>query len=102
MASVSRYPVAQSTSVENISDRAVGYGIPGVTVDGNDVFAVYEAFETAVKRAKAGDGPTLIECKTYRTLGHWTGDPQTYRDKKDVEMWRDTKDPHSIVQKTSG
>ena len=75
-------PVAQSTSVENISDRAVGYGIPGVTVDGNDVFAVYEAFETAVKRAKAGDGPTLIECKTYRTLGHWTGDPQTYRDKK--------------------
>lgn len=92
-------PVAQSTSVENISDRAVGYGIPGVTVDGNDVFAVYDAFETAVKRAKAGDGPTLIECKTYRTLGHWTGDPQTYRDKKDVEMWRDTKDPIQLFKK---
>lgn len=92
-------PVSQSTSVENISDRAVGYGMPGVTVDGNDVFAVYEAFEEAVKRAKAGDGPTLIECKTYRTLGHWTGDPQTYRDKKVVEMWRDTKDPIQLFKK---
>lgn len=92
-------PVSQSTSVENISDRAIGYGIPGVTIDGNDVFAVYEAFETAVKRAKAGDGPTLIECKTYRTLGHWTGDPQNYREKEDVEMWRDKKDPIQLFKK---
>ncbi len=85
-------PVKQSTSVEDIADRAVGYGIPGVVVDGNDVLAVDEAFVTAKKRALDGEGPTLIECKTYRLRGHWTGDPEVYRTKDEVNEWR-KKDP---------
>jgi len=81
-------PVAQSTPIENISDRGAGYGIPGVTVDGNDVFAIYDAMEEAIRRAKAGEGPTLIECKTYRWAGHWLGDPQAYRTQDEVEAWK--------------
>lgn len=81
-------PLRESTSVEDISKRAAGYGIPGYTVDGNDVFAIDEAMQKAIKRAKAGEGPTLIECKTYRWLGHWTGDPQVYRTREEVEEWK--------------
>lgn len=86
-------PVWQSTSVENISDRAAGYGIPGVTVDGNDVVAVYEAFAAAKERALKGEGPTIIECKTYRWRGHWTGDPEVYRTREEVEDWKENRDP---------
>ena len=86
-------PVWQSTSVENISDRAAGYGIPGVTVDGNDVVAVYEAFAAAKERAIKGEGPTIIECKTYRWRGHWTGDPEVYRTREEVEDWKENRDP---------
>lgn len=82
-------PKWQSTSVEDISVRAKGYGIPGVTVDGNDVYALYDAAEAAVKRAKQGKGPTLIEAKTYRWRGHWTGDPEVYRTKDEVKAWMD-------------
>ena len=82
-------PAWQSTSVENISDRAHGYNMPGETVDGNDVNAVDEAFQRALKRAKAGEGPTLIECKTYRWMGHWIGDPQLYRTREEVEAWKE-------------
>lgn len=81
-------PTWQSTSVKDISDRAAGYGIPGITVDGNDVEAIDEAFKTAYERAVAGEGPTLIECKTYRWIGHWTGDPQPYRTREEVEQWK--------------
>lgn len=91
-------PVEQSTSVEDISVRAKAYNIPGVTVDGNDVYAVYEAAEEAINRAKAGQGPTLIECKTYRHLGHWTGDPQVYRTREDVEWWMENKDPIKLMR----
>ena len=80
--------VKESTSVENISDRAVGYGIPGYTVDGNDVFAIEGAMQKALARARKGEGPSLIECKTYRWYGHWTGDPQIYRTKQEVEAWK--------------
>ena len=86
-------PTWQSTSVENISDRAHGYNMPGETVDGNDVEAIDAAFERALKRAKAGEGPSLIECKTYRWLGHWTGDPQTYRTREEVNDWKENRDP---------
>jgi pyruvate dehydrogenase E1 component alpha subunit len=80
--------VKQSTSVENIADRAVGYNMPGVVVDGNDVIAVYEAVLQAVNRARQGDGPTLIECKTYRWGGHFAMDPGTkYRPKEEIESW---------------
>lgn len=81
-------PLRESTSVEDISVRAVGYGMPGYTVDGNDVFAIDEVMQKALERAKAGEGPSLIECKTGRWLGHWTGDPQVYRNKEEVEEWK--------------
>lgn len=81
-------PSWQSTSVKDISVRAAAYDMPGITVDGNDVDAIDEAFRTAYERAVAGDGPTLIECKTYRWLGHWTGDPQPYRTREEVEEWK--------------
>jgi pyruvate dehydrogenase E1 component alpha subunit len=81
-------PVRQSTSVADISVRGVAYGIPGVTVDGNDVFAIDEAFAAAVTRARRGEGPSLIECKTYRWRGHWIGDPEVYRTREEVEEWK--------------
>jgi len=73
--------------VENVADRASSYGIPGVTVDGNDVLAVYEAAHVAVERARRGEGPTLLECKTYRLKGHSRYDPAAYRPKDEVEAW---------------
>jgi pyruvate dehydrogenase E1 component alpha subunit len=79
-------------AIKDISDRAVAYNMPGITVDGNDVFAVYEAAEEAIKRARAGQGPTLIECKTYRHRGHFEGDPGAYKPKEEVEEWM-AKDP---------
>lgn len=86
-------PVWQSTSVEDISVRAAGYSIPGETVDGNDVEAVYEAFARAKERALKGEGPSMIECKTYRWRGHWAGDPEVYRSREEVEDWRENRDP---------
>ena len=82
-------PVKTSTSVKDVSVRGKGYDIPGVTVDGNDVYAVNDAIEKAIKRAKDGKGPTLIEAKTYRWRGHWTGDPEVYRTKEEVKEWMD-------------
>jgi pyruvate dehydrogenase E1 component alpha subunit len=73
-------PAEYSTSVEDIAARASGYGIPGVTVDSRDVMAVYEAAQAAIERARRGDGPTLLEAKTYRLRGHFEGDPELYRD----------------------
>ena len=78
--------------ITDISQRATAYGIPGVTVDGMDVLAVYEAAVEAVKRAREGNGPTLLETKTYRFHGHFEGDPQLYRSKEEVEEWM-KKDP---------
>lgn len=80
-------PTWQSTSVKDIADRGAGYNMPGIVVDGNDVFAIYEAMEKAIKRAKAGEGPTLLECKTYRWMGHWLGDPQPYRTREETAAW---------------
>ncbi len=79
-------------SVEDVADRAVGYGIPGRVVDGNDALAVYRAMAEAVARARRGDGPTLLEMKTYRYYGHYVGDPEAYRGKDEVAEWR-RKDP---------
>ena len=73
--------------VEDIADRAVGYGMPGLVVDGNDVIAVYEAVQEAVDRARAGEGPTLVECKTYRWRAHFEGEVDTYRPPEEVEAW---------------
>jgi len=85
-------PISYAANVANLSDRAAAYGIPGVTVDGNDVLAVYEAVGKAVARARKGEGPTLVECKTYRYQGHFEGDKQTYKTKNEVEEWK-KKDP---------
>ncbi|MBS7645794.1 dehydrogenase E1 component subunit alpha/beta [Candidatus Bathyarchaeota archaeon] len=79
--------ISKSLRIERVSDRASAYGIKGVTVDGNDVLAVYEAAGEAVERARNGEGPTLIECLTYRHGGHSRGDPATYRPKDEVEEW---------------
>jgi len=80
-------PISYAANVANLADRAAAYGIPGVTVDGNDVLAVYEAVGKAVARARRGEGPTLVECQTYRHRGHSEGDPGTYKPKKEVEEW---------------
>lgn len=74
--------------VEHIADRAVAYDIPGKVIDGNDVFAVYEAVKEAVERARGGEGPSLIECKTYRHRGHYEGDPQSYKSAEEVLEWK--------------
>lgn len=84
--------------ISNIADRASSYAIPGVVVDGNDIFAVYSETEKAIKRARSGEGPTLIECKTCRMRGHFEGDPQNYRDKKEIEEWK-KKDPIDRLKK---
>lgn len=79
-------------NISDVSDRALAYGIPGVTVDGNDVIAIYEAAAEAIHRARKGDGPSLIECKTWRQKGHFEGDPQTYKSPEEQAEWIE-KDP---------
>ena len=91
-------PQSQSTSVKDISVRAKSYGIPGYTVDGNDVYAIYPIVEKAIERAKNGEGPTLIECKTYRFFGHWIGDPQLYRTQEEVNKWKNERDPIALFE----
>ncbi len=82
----------RSTAVKDVAARAAGYGMPGVIVDGNDFAAVAQATFEATERARAGDGPTLIECKTYRTRGHSRSDRNRYRTKEEIEAWR-ARDP---------
>lgn len=85
-------PKTHSTSVGSNAERAAGYGMPGVLVDGMDVMAVYEAAGEAIARARRGDGPSLIECLCYRYRGHFEGDPQAYKPAGEEEEWR-KKDP---------
>ncbi len=82
----------RSTAIVNIADRAAGYGMPGVIVDGNDFAEVAEASFLATERARRGEGPTLIEAKTYRTRGHSRSDRNRYRSKEEIEEWL-AKDP---------
>lgn len=84
-------------NIENVSDRAAGYGIEGVRVDGNDVTAVYEATSKAVEKARRGEGPTLVECKTYRHKGHSRVDPAKYRAKEEVQEWL-SRDPIKLLR----
>ena len=87
------YGMSSSTdkafAIDRLADRGLGYGIPGVTVDGNDVVAVYEASEAAVARARNGEGPTLIEAITYRWKGHSRSDKNLYRSKEEIDEWKD-------------
>ena len=91
-------PSTYHCSVENIADRAAAYNMPGVTVDGNDIFAVHEAAGEAIARARAGQGPTLLECKTYRFNGHFEGDAQTYKVPEENEKYRTTLDPIKLFR----
>jgi pyruvate dehydrogenase E1 component alpha subunit len=86
--------LSEVSPTENIADYAAGYGIPGVIVDGQDADAVHRVTAEAVARARAGDGPTLIEAKVVRRRGHWEGDPQQYRkeDDADIAGYRDPLD----------
>jgi pyruvate dehydrogenase E1 component alpha subunit len=86
----------RSTAVHNIAERAAAYSMPGVIVDGNDFSAVAEASQAAVERARRGEGPTLIESKTYRYRGHSKSDRNRYRTKEEIEDWMTNRDP--IVQ----
>ena len=79
-------------AIKDVADRGAAYNIPGISVDGNDPMAVYEAAEEAVARARAGKGPTLLECKTYRQHGHFEGDPAIYKPKEEQAAWME-KDP---------
>ncbi|MBE3094149.1 MAG: thiamine pyrophosphate-dependent dehydrogenase E1 component subunit alpha [Actinobacteria bacterium] len=83
----------ESVSCENIADRAVSYDIPSDIVDGSNPIDVFEAVQRAVKRAREGNGPTLIEAKTYRFGGHHPNDPAEYRDKKEADYYKKEKDP---------
>ena len=85
---------AEHQSIRSITERAAGYDMPSASVDGNDVIAVLEATSEAVSQARAGKGPTLIECMTFRLAGHFVGDAETYRDAGEVESWTSKeKDP---------
>ncbi len=84
--------ITDTAKLTDLADRAGAYGIPGVVMDGNDVFAAYDAVGQAVERARNGQGPTLVEGKTYRWRGHFEGDQQTYKRKGEFEDWQQ-KDP---------
>ncbi|MBA3508378.1 MAG: thiamine pyrophosphate-dependent dehydrogenase E1 component subunit alpha [Betaproteobacteria bacterium] len=81
--------IARAMAVPNVADRACAYAMPGVVVDGNDLPAVAAAAKHAVERARGGDGPTLVECKTYRLRGHSKSDRNLYRTKEEIATWRD-------------
>lgn len=82
-------PQNKQMAIENVADRAAGYGFPGVVVDGNDPLAVYQAISAAAERARRGEGPTLVEAKAYRIVPHSSDDDdRTYRSREEVEKWR--------------
>jgi len=85
-------PVEKQHNLDNLSDTAQAYDIPGVTVDGMDITAVAEAVAEARDRARAGDGPTMVEAQTYRYRGHYEGDEEPYRDDDEIERWKE-QDP---------
>jgi TPP-dependent pyruvate/acetoin dehydrogenase alpha subunit len=85
-------PIEKSMAIDDVADRAASYGFDGVAINGNDVLAVYQATQGALARARAGDGPTLIECKTYRWHGHSEHDKAFYRTNEELAMWK-SRDP---------
>ncbi len=91
-------PVEDMALLEDLSKRADGYGIPGLSIDGNDAPKIYEAMQTPIARARQGQGPTLIECKTYRHSGHHVNDPGAYMPKDKLEYWK-SRDPLIVMKK---
>lgn len=90
-------PATQSSRVPNLADRAIAYGLRGVTVDGNDYFALREAASEAVERARRGEGPTLLEAKTYRCCGHSKSDKREYCPLGELEAWQE-RDPIQVMR----
>ena len=85
-------PLEKSMAIDDVSDRAASYGFYGVSINGNDVLAVYQTTQGALQRARSGEGPTLIECKTYRWHGHSEHDKAFYRSDEELAMWK-SRDP---------
>src|SRR5215216_5400145 len=85
-------PLEKTMAIDDVADRAESYGFDGVAINGNDVLAVYQATQGALARARKGEGPTLIECKTYRWHGHSEHDKAFYRTKEELAMWK-SRDP---------
>ena len=85
-------PVEKSMAIDDVADRAESYGFDGVAINGNDVLAVYQSTQGALTRARSGEGPTLIECKTYRWHGHSEHDKAFYRTNEELAMWK-SRDP---------
>jgi len=81
-------PQSKSMNIENIADRAKAYGIPGYIIDGNDAIEVYKTVKEVAEYVRNGNGPVLIESRTYRWLGHSKSDAQVYRTKEEVEEWK--------------
>lgn len=97
-------PIKEQGSIENIADRAAGYNMEGVTIDGNDLELVKETAARLIKKAREGGGPSLLECKTYRYNGHSRGDKPygIYRTKEEVDYWKTEKDPILRYEKVLG
>ncbi len=92
-------PLSKESAVQNIADKASSYDMPGVIVDGNDILDVYEAMKQAVDRARQGEGPTLVECKTYRYLAHTSDDDdRAYRVREEIDLWK-KHDPISNLKR---
>lgn len=91
-------PSTFQAAIENFADRAKAYGFPGVTIDGNDVVTVHKTAVEAIAKARRGDGPTLIECRTYRWYGHSEIDPANYRPAEELEEWK-KRDPVARAEK---
>jgi TPP-dependent pyruvate/acetoin dehydrogenase alpha subunit len=90
-------PIRDSARVDQLSQRAAAYGMPGVTVDGNDAVAVYEAMAEPLRRARAGEGPSLVEGMTFRHGGHHVNDPGLYLKKEDLDYWK-SRDPLIVLK----
>jgi TPP-dependent pyruvate/acetoin dehydrogenase alpha subunit len=88
-------PIRDMLAIDHLTERAAGYGVRGVTVDGYDPVAVYETTREAVERARRGEGPTFIEAMTYRLVGHMIGDSEVYRTREEVAEWR-KRDPLTV------
>ncbi|MBM4761205.1 pyruvate dehydrogenase [Bacillus sp. B15-48] len=91
-------PIRETINIENISERSVAYGIPGVTINGNDVLEVARTTEKAVERARNGEGPTLIEALTYRWEGHSRSDARKYRTREEEKDWKNNRDPIQLFK----
>ena len=95
-------PAHQQLPIEDLSKRAVAFGMHSITVDGQDVEAVHKAASRALKHARDGKGPVFLLANTYRLVGHYIGDPQVYRDKEEIRKLRETQDPIELLRERIG